>query len=45
MEFCHVALRKKLYHCIDELQTDLDVWMRDYNTMRTHQGRWALALR
>jgi transposase InsO family protein len=39
-EFYQVALRKKLYYSIAELQTDLDVWMRHYNTERTHQGRW-----
>lgn len=39
-EFYQVALRKKLYHTIEELQADLDAWMRDYNTVRTHQGRW-----
>jgi transposase InsO family protein len=39
-EFYQVALRKKLYHAIEELQTDLDTWMRHYNTERTHQGRW-----
>ena len=39
-EFYQVALRKKLYRSIAELQTDLDAWMRDYNTIRTHQGRW-----
>lgn len=39
-EFYQVALRKKLYRSIAELQADLDVWMRDYNTVRTHQGRW-----
>ena len=39
-EFYQVALRRKLYHSIGELQTDLDAWMRDYNTARTHQGRW-----
>jgi transposase InsO family protein len=39
-EFYQVALRKKLYHSIEALQADLDVWMRDYNTLRTHQGRW-----
>ena len=39
-EFYQVALRKKLYPSIAELQADLDVWMRDYNTVRTHQGRW-----
>ena len=39
-EFYQVALRKKLYHAIEELQADLDDWMRHYNTERTHQGRW-----
>ena len=39
-EFYQVALRKKLYRSIAELQTDLDAWMREYNTVRTHQGRW-----
>jgi transposase InsO family protein len=40
MEFYQVALRKKLYRTIDELQADLDAWIRSYNTERTHQGRW-----
>ncbi len=35
-----MALRKKLYRSIDDLQADLDVWVRDYNSVRTHQGRW-----
>jgi transposase InsO family protein len=39
-EFYQVALRKKLYHTIADLQADLDLWMREYNTVRTHQGRW-----
>jgi transposase InsO family protein len=39
-EFYQVALRKKLYHTIADLQNDLDLWMREYNTVRTHQGRW-----
>jgi transposase InsO family protein len=39
-EFYQVALRRKLYHTIEALQADLDLWMREYNTMRTHQGRW-----
>ena len=39
-EFHQVALRKKIYRTIEELQADPDVWMRDYNTARTHQGRW-----
>ena len=39
-EFYQVALRKKLYHTNADLQNDLDLWMREYNTVRTHQGRW-----
>src|SRR6266700_1629555 len=39
-EFYHVALRKKVYRSIDELQADLDAWMREYNEARPHQGRW-----
>lgn len=37
-EFYSVAFRKRLYHTIDELQADLDAWIRDYNEVRTHQG-------
>ena len=33
-------MRKKIYHSMAELQIDLDAWIRDYNTIRTHQGRW-----
>jgi len=25
---------------IDELQADLDAWIRTYNHDRSHQGRW-----
>src|SRR6266702_2736691 len=39
-EFYRVAFRKKVYHSLDELQTDLDVWLREYNESRPHQGRW-----
>lgn len=39
-EFYQVALRKRIYRSIDELQIDLDLWVREYNTQRTHQGRW-----
>jgi len=35
-----VAFRKKLYSSIEELQTDLDAWLKEYNEQRTHQGRW-----
>lgn len=39
-EFHQVALRKKLYRPIEDLQADLDQWVRDYNTERIHQGHW-----
>jgi transposase InsO family protein len=39
-EFYRVAFRKKLYRTIDDLQADLDAWLKDYNEARTHQGRW-----
>jgi hypothetical protein len=39
-EFYRVAFGKKVYRSIDELQADLDVWIREYNEERPHQGRW-----
>ena len=39
-EFYRVAFRKRIYSSIDQLQADLDSWMREYNELRTHQGRW-----
>jgi transposase InsO family protein len=39
-EFYRVAFRKKVYRSIDELQDDLDLWIREYNEHRPHQGRW-----
>jgi transposase InsO family protein len=39
-EFYRVAFRKKLYASIEELQNDLDLWIKSYNEERPHQGRW-----
>lgn len=39
-EFYAVAFRKKLYETLEDLQTDLDVWMDFYNTQRPHSGRY-----
>ena len=39
-EFYRIAFRKKICHTIDELQTDLDAWIAEYNEQRPHQGRW-----
>src|SRR5690606_6381852 len=38
-EFYQVAFRRKIYRSIDELQTELDDWLRHYNEDRTHQGK------
>ena len=38
-EFYQVAFRKTIYESLEELQTDLDIWLRHYNEQRTHQGK------
>ena len=38
-EFYQVAFRKKVYGNLESLQIDLDEWVHDYNTERTHQGK------
>ena len=38
-EFYQVTFRKKIYTSLDELQKDLDDWLRYYNYERTHQGK------
>ena len=39
-EFYRVAFRRKIYATIEELQRDLDLWLKEYNEVRPHQGRW-----
>ena len=39
-EFYRVAMRKKIYRSLEEMQLDLDEWLDDYNCNRPHQGRW-----
>src|SRR5215472_7194532 len=39
-EFYSVVFRKKLYQTLDELQTDLDGWLREYNEQREHSGKY-----
>jgi len=39
-EFYRMAFRKKIYRTLEELQTDLDGWIEEYNEQRPHQGRW-----
>lgn len=38
-EFYRVAFRKKIYSNLETLQIDLDEYMNEYNTRRTHQGK------
>jgi hypothetical protein len=37
-EFYRVAFRKEIYRTLEEMQTDLDARMEDYNKQRSHQG-------
>lgn len=39
-EFYAIAFRKKLYSSLDDLQHDLDEWIRYYNEQRPHSGRY-----
>ena len=38
-EFYRVTFRRKLYPSLESLQADLDLWIDEYNTQRTHQGK------
>jgi transposase InsO family protein len=38
-EFYQVTFRRKIYRTLEELQTDLDEWLVQYNNDRTHQGK------
>lgn len=39
-EFYAIAFRKKLYSTLEELQNDLNTWLEEYNTQRTHSGKY-----
>ena len=39
-DFYQVAFRKKVYASIDELQADLDEWLKEYNELRPHSGKY-----
>lgn len=38
-EFYDIAFRKKIYSSIDELQTEVDHWLQQYNNHRPHSGK------
>jgi hypothetical protein len=33
------VFRKRIYHTLDELQTGLDTWLKEYNEVRPHSGK------
>ena len=39
-EFYDVTFRKKLYHSLEELQNDVNLWLKEYNELRPHSGRY-----
>lgn len=39
-EFYQIAFRKKIYETLEQLQADLDEWIRYYNEERPHSGRY-----
>jgi hypothetical protein len=41
-EFYQIAFRKKIYHTLDELQADLDTWLKEYKEPRLHSGKYCL---
>ena len=38
-EFYASAFRRKIYHSLEQLQADVDAWVKDYNCQRTHSGK------
>lgn len=39
-EFYSVAFRKRLYTSLEQLQSDVDTWITEYNESRPHSGRY-----
>ena len=39
-EFYQIAFRKKIYRSLEELQADLDLWIKEYNEERPHSGKY-----
>jgi transposase InsO family protein len=39
-EFYRIAFRRKIYNNLDELQADLDTWLKRYNEERVHSGKY-----
>jgi hypothetical protein len=39
-EFYSIAFRKRLYSSLQDLQADLDSWLKEYNEQRPHSGKY-----
>jgi len=39
-EFYQVAFRTKVYSSVEDLQADLDKWLKEYNETRPHSGKY-----
>ncbi len=39
-EFYQVAFRKRVYSSLEELQRELDLWLKEYNEDRPHSGKY-----
>ena len=39
-EFYSIAFRKRIYQTLEQLQTDADDWIREYNEVRPHSGKY-----
>jgi putative aminopeptidase FrvX len=39
-EFYQTGFRKKVYTSLEELQADVDAWIEEYNTQRSHSGKY-----
>lgn len=39
-EFYDISFRKKIYTSVDELQADVNEWLKHYNDERPHSGRY-----
>lgn len=39
-EFYSIAFRKRLYDSLEQLQDDADAWIREYNEVRPHSGKY-----
>lgn len=39
-EYYDIAFCKKIYNSLEELQIDVNEWMRQYNQFRPHSGKF-----